>query len=598
MEPKEQIRERIDVADLVGEYLQLKTAGQGSWKAVCPFHAEKTPSFYVSRPKQIWHCFGCDKGSDIFSFVMEMEGVDFREALEILGGKAGVEIPKYNNQAGDDRSRLKQANEFAEAVYRKVLGASAGSEARAYLQKRGIDDGLVELFGIGYAPSGWSSLVDLAKKKQISAKDLLDGGLALNSKKGSGAIDRFRNRLMIPLCDNHGNGVELTGRVLDPNDSPKYMNSPQTAIYDKSALLYGLHLAKTASKHAGEMIVVEGNLDVVASHKAGVEHVVASSGTALTERQLALLKRYTSRLIFSFDTDAAGFAAARRGMRLASSMGFDVRVVQIPPELGKDPDDLVQKDPALWQKVVKEHVGKMEFFFNRLVLNVDMKDVAAKKMAGKEFLPEVKALADPIEQEHWARRFADHLGVSLDAVKKALRGTKGAAKPPAPPRDAQQASEPAEPTVKHDPHLDLLFSLCFEDESSLKALFERVKEEQLPEGPYRLLYKTMSTLYTANNLSPQTKSFFEVLRSECSQLQPQFVSFVDAIALAREQYLDQSTPPSGDTQSNSSHLIDRLIDQSRKAQRKALLAELRRAEAQQDAARISELTQQLQSLIS
>ncbi len=593
MEAKEQVRERVDVVDLVGESLALKPAGQGSFKALCPFHGEKTPSFYVNRAKQIWHCFGCDKGGDIFAWTMAMEGVEFPEALEILAKKAGVEIPKYERKGDDVRERLRAINAFAQVVYRKYLASSAGAEARAYLQKRGIDDALAERFGIGYAPGGWTGLCDVAAKKKISVRELVDAGVALSSKIASGVVDRFRNRLMIPLLDHHGATVGFTGRVLDPNDNPKYMNSPQSPIYDKSALLYGLHLAKAAIKREGCVVVVEGNLDVVASHKAGVEHVVASSGTALTERHIQLLKRYTTTLLFSFDADAAGFAAARRGMQLASQLGCTVRVACVPPSLGKDPDEVVQKDPEAWRKIVANPTDKMTFLFDRLVAPVRPNNIEEKKRAGTEFLPEIAALSDAIEREHWLKRFAGAVDVPVDVARNEANGlAQNLAKNLAPARKVVR-NESAALSAPRDPLTDLLFSFAISQKEAAAVLLEHIGNDDVPPS-HTALYEALTFVYHAPNTS-QYPSWFEAVHVRIQSASTAALAEFDRIALAKERYTDTDISSSGDDL--FAQLMDRFSDRVRHSRRAHLQRQLQEAERVGDSARVEELTRVLQSLL-
>ena len=591
MEPKEQIRERIDVVDLVSEYLQLKPAGQGAFKVCCPFHGEKTPSFYVNRQKQIWHCFGCDKGGDIFAFLMEMEGVDFPEALQLLGRKAGVEIPKYEKKGDDRRARMRAINGFAQKVFEKYLAAEKGASTRKYLENRGIDSELAAKFGLGYAPDSWTALVDVAKKKGIAGNEMIEAGVALRSKGKSDVVDRFRNRLMVPLRDHHGNTVGFTGRVLDPNDNPKYMNSPQTAVYDKSALLYGLDLAKTAIKVEKAVVVVEGNLDVVASHKAGVENVVGSSGTALTERQLRLLKRYTNTLIFSFDADAAGFEAARRGMRLATSLGLEVRVAPIPADAGKDPDDVVQKDPELWRKTVNEHVDKMQYFFDRLVGPARAGDLASIAEAKREFLPEIASLSEAVARDHWLKKMAGWLDVSIESLKEDM-GKAGTSKSRSTSRP--QDTEEIEATkVSHDKLLDLLLSTVIASRENAQKVLERVTKTSIEHPMYKKLYESVEIVYNSAK-SSQKKSFFEAVRTYLGDTQPELVKEIDRLALIQEQYADASSTrdlPTLDT------LIGRLLDRSQKQAREEVLASIRRAEIEGDKERVTELMRQYQSLL-
>jgi len=597
MDAKEQIREQIDVADLIQEYLQLKPAGQGAFKAVCPFHSEKSPSFHVSKPKQIWHCFGCDKGGDIFAFIMEIEGIDFVDALKLLAKKAGVELPKYTKGNDDNKSRQKDINEFAQKIYVKFLKSDSGKIARDYLKSREFDKDIIEKFGFGFSPKSWTSLIEIARKKHIGADELIEAGLASKGKRG--AIDKFRNRLMIPLKDHHGNTVGFTARVLDENDNPKYMNSPQTKVYDKGAILYGLNLAKTAIKQKGEVIIVEGNLDVVASHKAGVENVVASSGTALTDRQINLLKRYTTTLIFSFDTDNAGFQAARRGMRLASSMGADVRVAQIPPESGKDPDDIVRKDPEAWVKIATNHVDKMDFLFNKLVAKIDPRDVKQKKLAGKEFLPEISALSDTIEKEHWLKKFANFLDIDINVVRQYINSNNQQRHQQQQQRakqaNIQENTAKKLPEVQDDTLLNSIFEIAISKRELAKIVLENIEITEITHDWYTSLYTAIDFVYNSPNTQSSKKSFFETLRTYLLEQEATTTRFN---RLALQQNIGTTDQVSiKDATTELKLLIDQLKLRSKKEQRRIILADLRRAEQSGDDKKVKDLMRRYQTLL-
>ncbi len=593
MEPKEEIRERIDVADLLGEYLTLKGAGQGSFKALCPFHAEKTPSFHISRPKQIWHCFGCGKGGDIFAFVMEMESMDFREALELLAKKAGVELPKTQRyEPTDAKDKMRAINSFAEKVFRKFLESPKGTQAQEYLKKRQIDNELAEKFGLGYAPDDWTELLKLARQKGIPEKDLIDAGLAIAPRDGKSALDRFRHRLMIPLRDSNGRTVGFTGRVLRDADTPKYMNSPQTLIYDKSAMIFGLDLAKTAIRREKAVVIVEGNLDVVASHKACVENIVGVSGTALTERQLSTLKRYATKLIFSFDADAAGFAAERRGMRLASSMGFDVRVAAIPSEFGKDPDDVVRKNPEAWRKIVEGNEDKMSFLFRRLVSSASPDDVTAKKIAGDEFFPEIAALSNQIEREHWVKKSSDALSVPIETIRR--MAAQVPVHRPAAKEDTVAVSVAA---PEYDKLSSLILSLAWESSEAAAMMINLLPEDALPEdGPFRRLYTETALVYNQTQFKP-AQSFFEALSSHLSLHDPALLDAARQMAVYAEHFGEGYNASQGDKFSPLTRAITRVVAAHRKKRRNEVLSLLKRAEALQDKERVEALTKEYQGLV-
>lgn len=422
MEPKDEIREKINIVELVGEYIQLKPAGSQGMKGLCPFHGEKTPSFHVSHDRQIWHCFGCGEGGDCFSFVMRMEGMSFPEALAHLGKRVGVEVLRLPTVEGNVKQRTQQINELAQRYFRKVLVESpCASKARDYVLSRGIPDDLSETFGIGYAPQDWDAISNFLLKRGFSESELVQSGISLKKKSGLGLIDRFRNRLMIPLRDHHGNVVGFTGRAMpgSDNEGPKYLNSPETPIYHKGKLVFGLDLAKTAIREKGFIVIVEGNLDVVASHKAGVRNVIASSGTALTKEQLELLRRYCETVVFSFDSDAAGIVAAKKGIALARSLGFDVRAAILPDGI-KDPDELVQKDALAWQKAVESSVPIMEFLIAHVTRGKNLRSVDDKREIAKDLIPALCEMTNVVEREHWLQIVADLLGLSSAQLRASV----------------------------------------------------------------------------------------------------------------------------------------------------------------------------------
>lgn len=423
MEAVDDIKSRLDIADIVQEYLPLKPAGSGSFKGLCPFHHEKTPSFYVNRPRQSWHCFGCDEGGDSISFVMKMEGMEFREALELLANKAGVALPAFDPQKSTEKKRLYEVNDLAARWFRAALiSLTAAEHARAYVSKRGLDDLTCDIWKIGYAPESWSALTEAMLAKGVTEDELLKAGLVGKREQGSGVYDRFRDRLMFTICDVHGNIVGFTGRIL--NDSvkeAKYVNTPETQIYKKSAVLYGLNQAKGEIKRADLAVIVEGNMDVVSSHQFGVANVVASSGTALTHEQLTLLKRFTKNLAIAFDQDAAGEAATLRGLDLARALDFDISIINLPPEAGKDPDEAVRKDPELWKGSIKNAKAIIDWLYQNAFKGRDSYKPEEKKLIARDILQELKRIPDPVERDGWLTRLARDLAVSEDALRDAMR---------------------------------------------------------------------------------------------------------------------------------------------------------------------------------
>jgi len=408
----EEIRNRLDIVALISDYMPLRKAGT-SFKAPCPFHQEKTPSFFVSPDKQIWHCFGCGDGGDIFGFVMRMEGLEFPDALRHLAEKAGVKLERRADDGQkSERRRLLEINRLAAKLYHKILLDSPKAEAaRAYVRRRALTDETVERFMLGFSPDSWDATSTFMKERGFTDLELFKAGLTVKSERGTGQYDRFRGRLMFPICDVQGEVVGFTGRIMpgpdgkDP-DGPKYVNTPQTEVYNKSRALYGINLAKQDIRRENCAVIVEGNVDVISSHQADVRNVIASSGTALTDEHLAILKRFTDRVVLSFDGDLAGENAARRGIDSAVAAGFSVRVLRLPAGSGKDPDDCIRKDVALWKKAIEDAVPYMGWYMEKASERTDFSDGESKRRSADELLREIAKIPDPVERSHWVAKAA------------------------------------------------------------------------------------------------------------------------------------------------------------------------------------------------
>src|SRR3989339_1072291 len=384
----QQIKDKIDVADLVGEYVQLKPAGVNR-KGLCPFHHEKTPSFMVSPERASWHCFGCGKGGDIFTFIEEIEGMEFKEALKYLANKAGVTLTSnFKSEVNSSqKNRLKELNnEAARFFHNFLLKMSVSKPALDYLLNRGIKMETIEEWRVGYIPEQWDLLTQYLLKKGFAIDDLVASGLTIkrdnaDPKTHRGFYDRFRGRIMFPIWDVQGEVVGFTGRILveKENSGGKYVNTPQTIVYDKSRVIFGLNKAKQEIRARNLIVMVEGQMDVIACHQAGMKNVVASSGTALTEEQVHLLKRYSNNVAIAFDADAAGQNAAKRGIDVAMQEGMNIRVIQIPPGEGKDADECLQKNPEVWFKAVAEAVSVMDWYFKNILFGVNLHDPRKKQ---------------------------------------------------------------------------------------------------------------------------------------------------------------------------------------------------------------------------
>ena len=424
------IKDRLDVVDVISGYLKLQKTGI-NFKARCPFHNEKTPSFVVSPERQVWHCFGCSKGGDIFSFIQDIEGVEFPEALRVLATKAGIELDvsarggsAYGGK--DDKAKLFEVCESATKFFEKQFQSNTGKLALEYLKDRGVTDSTIQEFRLGFAPNDWNALGTFLRNCGYSENEIVEAGLAIKRSDGSGVYDRFRSRIIFPISDLNGQVVGFTGRIFqsDDKEAAKYINTPQTRIYDKSRILYGLHKAKMDIKQADQCVLVEGNMDALMSHQAGIKNVVASSGTALTPSHLVLLHRYTTNLGFCFDTDQAGAIATRRGIGLALSQNFNIKVVEINDKECKDPADLIKKNVGNWSDAVGQAKPVLEFYFDKAKTGFDPDSANSKKSVISVLAPFLKRLTSQVEKAHWLARLAFLLRVKEEAIEEDINTAK------------------------------------------------------------------------------------------------------------------------------------------------------------------------------
>ncbi|HEV2527957.1 MAG TPA: DNA primase [Thermomicrobiales bacterium] len=450
-----EVREQTDIVDLVEQYVQLKRAGS-SYKGLCPFHQEKSPSFVVFPQSGTFNCFGCGKRGDALTFYQEVERVDFREALHELARRANITLstaPVKDPAEQDRRQRLIAANDAAARLFQRAIGVEQGQAGRELAERRGIDAAMMRAFRIGYSPDSWDTLLRNLGAQGFDADIALEAGLVIRNDAGR-TYDRFRGRLMFPIADRDGDIVGFGGRALG-DEQPKYLNSPQTPLFDKSGLLYGLHLAKDAIRERGEVVVVEGYMDVVTAHQFGHRNVVAAMGTALTEAQVNLVKRFAPRIILALDADAAGQAAMVRGIETMTGGGdgresgdrqasvsaglisaqqrskTEIRVATMP--VGKDPDELIRRDPDLWEQVIAGARPVVDWLIDAFAADVRLDDAASKSSAIQRMLPILRQLPDRIQQHHYATIIGQRFGVTAEIVLRELaspstagrRGTRG-----------------------------------------------------------------------------------------------------------------------------------------------------------------------------
>jgi DNA primase len=422
----EEIKGRIDIVQLIGGYVKLSKTGI-NWRGLCPFHSEKGPSFFVNPGRQLFKCFGCGKAGDIFAFIQGIEGIEFGDALKILAEKAGVALKKENPQLRTERQRLYEICDLATAFYQKQLGNGEwGKKAKEYLLGRGITEESIIKWRLGYSPDMWQGLSDFLVGRGYTRDEILRAGLAVQSEKGKQPYDRFRGRIVFPVFDLNGKPIGFGGRVFkeaDKKETAKYINTPQTLLYDKSGILYGLFQAKIAVRKENQAVLTEGYTDAILCHQAGFENTVAVSGTALTSRHLQLLKRYTENLLLAFDMDVAGDGATKRGIAMAEAQGFTLKIIDTYKG-AKDPADIIVENPEHWKALLDGARSIMQYYFDSAFSRFDRATAAGKKKIADIILPPIKRIPHKIEQAHWISELAQKLEVKEDIVIAQLKTLK------------------------------------------------------------------------------------------------------------------------------------------------------------------------------
>ena len=431
-----EVKQRLDIVEFISEYVTLQKAGR-NFKGLCPFHSEKHPSFFVFPEQQSWHCFGaCGTGGDIFAFVMKKEGIDFGQALRLLAQRGGVTFsPREAPSKAEDekRERLFQINEAAAEYYYHILSTTkTGTTARSYLAKRNIVPETIKEFRVGFSPDAWEAIKNYLLGKGYTERELAEAGLVIEKEEG-GSYDRFRNRLMFPICDIQGRVTGFGARVLD-DSLPKYINSPQTPIFDKSNSLYGIDKAKSAIRKKDLAIIVEGYMDALTAHQHGWQNVVGSMGTSLTGKQVEGIKRLTNNITLALDADLAGEEATLRGKAILAYSNIEGKVISLPP--GKDPDEVIGEEPALWQKLVEQAIPILDFAFQSVIGKVDTNKARDKSLAVQKLLPSIYEIRDPVQQSHYLKRLARELKIEESAIRAALQESKV----------GRRRSQPGQPT--------------------------------------------------------------------------------------------------------------------------------------------------------
>ncbi|HUC89699.1 MAG TPA: DNA primase [Patescibacteria group bacterium] len=560
MDAVEDIKSRLSIEDVVGQYVELKRAGR-NFKGLSPFSNERTPSFMVSPEKQIWHDFSSSKGGDMFTFVMEMEGLDFKGAMDLLARRAGVDLEQYRSsgQASNakEKERLHEVLELAAKFYQVQFSKSRLALEYVFKKRQFTKQTALE-WRLGYSPNTGSALVDFLYKKGFSAQDVKSAGLSAQRYRGVG--DMFRGRLMIPLQDPQGRVIGFTARLLDndPN-APKYINTPQTLLYDKSRHVYGLHLAKEAIRKQKYAVVAEGNLDVIASHQVNIRQVVATAGTALTEQHLKALSRFTHDIRLSFDADSAGLNATERAIPIASKAGVALSIITIPS--GKDPDELIRQDAAKWQEIIQQPQYALDWLMARYQKQLDIQSAPGKRQFSDVILAVVSGIEDKVEQEHYLAEVGKLIGVSREALLSKLKGedVKPRLKPVRP--SIKSLDKVATETIKTENHL-LALALM---QPKLRQYISSLKKQMLVEDQAGILFDFLNAQPDFSVDDP----------SQANTLRPVSDYVKMLLLLFEELYQDLEFT---ELQYEAARLQVHLVDQYVKTQKKRIARELQTAD--------------------
>jgi len=533
MTQTEEIKSKLDIVDIINEYVPLRQAG-ANFKAPCPFHEEKTPSFMVSRERQFFKCFGCGESGDIFTFLQKYENLEFPEALQILAEKAGVKLTRQDPTLTNLKTRLNDLHSLAVEFYKQVLFSQEGRQALKYLkEQRKLSDEIIKEFNLGLAPNDWNRASNFLKSKGFTDYEIKQSGLVVE-KSGTGYYDRFRNRIIFPIQDHHNKFVGFTARALELDGlalrqaqdgfAAKYINSPQTIIYNKSQILFGLNKAREQIKQKKLVILVEGNMDVIASHIAKVKNVVAVSGTSLTNDQIQLIKRYTDNVAMCFDSDVAGIKAAEKSIEMLWQADINIKVVLMPKDI-KDPDELIQKNPQAWVEAVKKATNFMDYFFVQAMENKNINSLEDKREIAKKILPWITKLQDPISKNHYIKLLAEKIKIDEIILKESL-GKYGKNKDSILYASQSHEKQKITPVSGLDLISHRFLALLIYMPDLIKKSIDLIEPKHLTEK-FQEFYKNIVMYYTKSNTISR-----ELLREHFNQTgQDKQVQFFDALEL-------------------------------------------------------------------
>ena len=569
------VKDRIDIVDLINQYVPLRRAGVNA-KGLCPFHKERSPSFTVNPERQSFKCFGCSEGGDVITFLQKIEGLTFPEALQLLADRAGIVLKKQtmaDQKEKDEKSRIYRLNAAVASFFHSELVAPQGGEAaRQYLARRKVTPSTIETFLIGYAPQS-SGLVPILAKQGFGPADL----------EKAGHPERFRSRIMFPIRDPLGYVIGFTGRLIDDAQlGPKYLNTPETPIFRKGKVLYGLFEGKEAIRHYQVVILMEGQMDVILSHQVGAKIAIASSGTALTSDHLQVIRRYAPKVLVAFDADAAGQTATEKALRLAADAEIATKVVVMPQGM-KDAGETIEHDPALWKVAIGQAVPGIEWLVQNMVAKFGIADGNSKKLVARGVLPHVRSIIDPVERAHAISLLAHTLSVPEQAIIDTLGRLSGSTSTSNQPGGNPQ---PKKPTTR--PVIERLLGLLIlhpEFLDRLQPLASSIPANTLSER----LFKVITICYTPKELQP-TANF---LASIQTQLQREDQAELASLLMETEQWLTVEL----NTEAVGRELLKRLEQGDREDVKRSMATRIAQAEASGDRAHVKELIAELQHVL-
>ena len=596
----QEIKDRLDLVDLVSEHLRLQKAGR-DLKGLCPFHQEKTPSFYVSPEKQLWHCYGCQKGGDHFTFIQDIEHVDFKAALRLLADKTGVvleESPGAGRQRELKRT-IQRLNLLAAQYFHHILLENqAGQRALIQLESRGVTRASMTEFQLGFAPAGQrkDNLARFLRKHGVSDGELLEAGLAIKPDGGGELWDRFRQRIIIPIHDEHGELVAFGGRVIDDTNQPKYLNTSQTALYDKGRTLFNLHRARKPIHEMKHAVLMEGYFDAITAWQANVTNVVTTSGTALSEHQVRLLKRETQELVLAFDRDDAGLNATQRAIELASRSGIYIKVVRVPQ--GKDPDDYLRANPDGWANLREHALPEWEYLLRQALGNLDLTDAGDRRRGAELVIPVLAKIPEASVLEIYAQQAAGWLRIEPAALLRDVQALKSGRSPhPGPPREGHPPPRPS-PARGEGDHVrsgvgasnggafqkdeGYLLGLLIERPDLLAEVAGELREVNFSTPAYEQVFVRLQQMVEGDATARPT--------DRLSEFTPDEQGLISAVAMTRYPELDSGSEAA--LRQSLEQCLQTLKINASQRRLKALVAEMRAVRASGDESRLVSLMQE------